>query len=545
MKLRDYQTAACRAFWQAANRSEDSVIATPTGSGKSLIAAELTRQAIEWEGRVIIVQHRKELIRQNQAELMNYAGIESSVYSAGLKSKDAESDVVFAGVQSIWRDPFVLEKRHLCIIDEAHMADSETQMYGKLIGDLKTMNPNMRFCGLSATPYRMGTGCLTEGDIFDSICYSAPVAELIENGYLCKLTNKPAKREVSMDGVRKNRGEFSSREMEDRFLAGDNVTTAVSELVTAAEDRNSVLVFAAGVAHAERIANELEKLTNEKCGVVVGTTIPLERQTFLEAFKNGSLRWLVNCDVLTTGFNARNIDCIAVMRATASPGLFAQIAGRGFRVYEDKEDCLILDFGGNIERHGPLDSESYGKKKKPPQENDNLAGLDGGKECPQCRKIVGTRAAFCECGYAFPANHDALPETEEDILAKPKEMSVHEIYVVAHVGKTSGKTTMRVDYRCALHTVSEYVCFDHVGYAHAKAAAWWAARSTLTTPSSVADAVDLWQRGACRNPVKITVHKDGNWWRIDSVKLEDDKPSVDQLQAEASVDLFEAEDIPF
>ena len=94
----------------------------------------------------------------------------------------------------------------------------------------------------------------------------------------------------------------------------------------------------------------------QECGFVCGETLPFERAETLKRFKDGELKYLVNVNVLTTGFDAPNIDCVALLRPTNSPGLYYQMVGRGFRLHPSKTDCLVLDFGGNILRHGPVDA---------------------------------------------------------------------------------------------------------------------------------------------------------------------------------------------
>ena len=144
--------------------------------------------------------------------------------------------------------------------------------------------------------------------------------------------------------------------------------------------------------------------------MITGQTDKEERKRHLEDFRAGSLRWLVNVDVLTTGFDAPRVDCVAVLRATMSPGLFCQIVGRGLRTSPEKQDCLILDFGGNIERHGSLDDPHYGRdtggrsqsqvqEETAPRESQGPAEID----CPQCGIGIPSRFAFCpECGADIP-----------------------------------------------------------------------------------------------------------------------------------------------
>jgi len=116
----------------------------------------------------------------------------------------------------------------------------------------------------------------------------------------------------------------------------------------------------------------------------------------LKRFKDGDLKYLVNVNVLTTGFDAPNIDCVVLLRPTNSPGLFYQMVGRGFRLHSSKENCLVLDFGGNILRHGPVDDLQI-------KESDQGDGEAPAKECPECQEVIHAAYATCpECGHEFP-----------------------------------------------------------------------------------------------------------------------------------------------
>jgi len=196
------------------------------------------------------------------------------------------------------------------------------------------------------------------------------------------------------------------------------VRSACREIIEHSADRHSVLIFASGVKHAQHVQRILGEMSHE-CGFVCGETLPFERAETLQRFKNGDLKYLVNVNVLTTGFDAPNIDCVAMLRPTNSPGLYYQMVGRGFRLYPDKDDCLVLDFGGNILRHGPVDDLQV---KEPGQGN----GEAPAKECPECNAVIHAAYAICpECGYEFPPpqrqQHDSQASTAGRVLRRPSQ----------------------------------------------------------------------------------------------------------------------------
>jgi DNA repair protein RadD len=294
-----------------------------------------------------------------------------------------------------------------------------------------------------------------------------------------------------------------------------------------------VIVFCSGVDHAEQVASEIERVSGQRVGVVVGSTPPLERAAILSDFVAQRIKYLCNVDVLTTGFDAPCIDAIAILRATMSPGLFAQICGRGLRTHSSKKDCLILDFGENIARHGPIDAIDYGKEKKPA----DGAGEAPEKTCPACNESVFAGARECPCGWIFPPlelKHDERADTTSAVLAAPVRFNVVAVSVSKHQkkGAPDAPPTLRVDYDCQPHGVSgnlteqisEWVCLAHQGFARGKAVAWWSQHSYADAPSDIDDAVDLIGGGATVMPSTITAMRDGKWWRITGRQFTDEKP---------------------
>ena len=562
---RYYQWAANSFTWSyLAERSGNPLIVLPTGAGKSLVIAMLIRQAREFGGRVVVLAHGKELITQNALELQELMpDIEVGIYSAGLKSRNTTHSVVIGGIQSIYGKASELGPRHLIIVDEAHLiSDKEESMYQTFLIDIAGMNPASRVVGLTATPYRTSKGPLCGKEkLFQKICYEVQTADQIEQGFLCPITNKPTDSEVDTSKLAIRGGEVVESDAQRLFDTTNNVETACKEIVAKCHDRHSVLIFSSGVAHAEHIALELSHISGERVGVITGETMPLERSALIDDFKNQRLRWLVNCDVLTTGFNAKCVDAIAVLRTTMSPGLFAQMLGRGLRKHESKTDCLILDFGENIKRHGSIDDPNYGRASSVWQGSgrDTVAAANNGrgKPCPNCNLDVAANARECgDCGFVFPVKHEGTSDGDSQLTGKPEP----ETWIVTHCSyKRHNKKddpdappTLRVDYDCAKSDdglmktlISEYICLEHQGYARTKAGLWWQARSECMEPDSVDDAVKLLRMGVGRVPVKITTVKDGKWFRIQSAEFDCERPTELPEQEEAKVYSGEGDDVPF
>jgi len=516
MELRGYQREAVEAVYDHLRRRDDHpCVVIPTAGGKTPVMAAICRDAIrQWDGRVLILAHVKELLEQAVGKLYAMAPdlwSRIGVYSAGLKRRDTEHPIIVAGIQSVYRRAAELDRFDLILIDEAHMLPPDGEgMYRTFLEEARVVNPSIRLVGLTATPYRMSTGTICgEKNLLNHVCYEVGVRELMAQGYLCPLKTKAGRCKADTTGLHLRGGEFIADEIEELMDDEELVRSACGEIAELAHDRHSILIFAAGVQHALHVQRVLGK-AGLTCGFVYGETPQGERGETLKRFREGGLRCLVNVNVLTTGFDAPNIDCVVLLRPTNSPGLYYQMVGRGFRIDPSKEDCLVLDFGGNILRHGPVDA----------LEIKECSADDGGearaKECPQCRALIHAGYGSCpECGYEFPQprreQHGREASTASVLSGEVTEIE-HEVtgvFYSVHVkrGAPEGHPrTMRVDYRLGFNSYqSEWVCFEHGGYARGKAVAWWQARSRESFPENCEEAVRICEAGGVAEPASITV----------------------------------------
>lgn len=530
MQLREYQTEACdAAFDSLVSGRGNPLIDLPTGSGKSLVLAELARRAVQqFDGRVVILAHRKELLSQNAAKLAALSSIPVGIYSAGLKSRDIEQPIIVGGIQSIYSKASELGRRHLVIIDEAHLTPkSDDGMYRTFLGDLAKYNRRLKAIGLTATPYRLDSGKLWgASELFSHVCYRGDIRWMIEQGYLCRLVNKPSSTSYDTSGLHIRGGEFVRREVEDLFADNALAVSACEELIAKAVGRKSVLVFCSGVQHATNVQEILARLTGERVDCVTGETSQLERAATLEQFSRGEFRWCVNVDVLTTGFDSPRIDCVAIMRATQSAGLFCQMVGRGLRTHASKADALIVDFGNNLKRHGPIDAVDFGTSK-PKSESTGEAPK---KTCYGCGEVVAASARQCECGFLFTFSskaHETQADEESQILSEPVTFRVNGWSFVRHYkkGSENAPNTLRVTYfgeGDLAPTIDEWVCLNHDGFALRKALKWWYEHSDENLEELadalemdfVGAAIDIERRGYVRCPIEITAVQQGRWWRI-------------------------------
>lgn len=531
MKLRDYQRAAIDGVYKFFEEAEGNpLVVVPTGGGKSVIAARFIQEVCEtWtEERILVVTHVKELIAQNHAALLRcWPDAPAGIYSAGLNRRDTGARIMFCGVQSIYSRVAQLGHFDIVIVDEAHLIPAKGfGMYRTMLEGLRAINPKVRMIGLTATPYRTDSGNLDEGDdrLFHGVAYSCDIPQMIDDGYLSPITNRGVRAEIDTRAVRTRAGEYRRDELEEVATAGDLVRRSVDELLERSGGRKSWLIFACGVKHAEMIADELTERGVINASVF-GHTSHDDRDRYIAAFKAGDITAMINVGVLTTGFDAPQTDLIALMRPTQSAGLYVQMVGRGLRIADGKDDCLILDFGTNVQRHGPINEVN---PKQP-----GTGGDAPMKKCPGCMAIVFTATTVCpECGHVWETKsrepgHDLNPDEISTLVSRGK---TYEVWPVTHVEYTPhdkpGKpVSMRVTYFCGKiikKAISEWVCFSHGGYASEKAERWWLARGgNLPVPANTRDAlvrINL-EGEPIVQPVSLKVDDSGRWPEIKSVTM--------------------------
>jgi DNA repair protein RadD len=544
MELRPYQREAIDATfaWVQANDGH-GLIVIPTGGGKSLIMGTLIKEALENypAGRALILAHRKELIQQNVRAVATAMPLgRIGVYSAGLKSRDTTSPVIVGGIQSVGRRPYELGPFDLILVDEAHLVPNEdSTLYRKFIDAALQLNPHVRFVGLTATPYRMGTGLLHRGAdaLFTDITYEANVRDLIEQGYLCRLISRATLVRMSTEGVAIRGGEFLAGALERAVDQEELTAKIVGELQQLCEGRQKILVFCAGVAHAEHVAEALH-VAGITSTAVHGSLGAESRMMALEDFKIGRVRALTSVDVLTTGYDEPAIDAIALLRPTKSTGLYVQMVGRGLRRHPAKENTLVLDFAGNVARHGPIDSIEV---KDGSTVGSSGAGDAPTKVCPvwECQAILHAAVRVCsECGHQFPEPEKPpiLPQASLDPILSDEEAPViwddvgHVEYSKHTKASNPDSVTLRVDYYTGTWSrlASEWICLEHAGFAREKAERWWERRDPngRPAPMSVYEALQLIDAAGGHyllEPIAIATKKEGKFDRVVDYKFAGDR----------------------
>ena len=521
--LREYQQRTIDQLyaWFSAGNTGNPCLVLPTGSGKSHIIAALCKDALQsWpETRILMLTHVKELIAQNAEKMrQHWPNAPMGIYSAGLNRKELGEPITFAGIQSVRTKAAQIGHVDLVIIDEAHLVSHKDEGgYRMLLSDLIQINPNLRIVGLTASPYRLGHGYITDKPaIFDALIEPVSIEELIHKGFLSTLRSKLTATKLEVDGVHKRGGEYIESELQAAVDTSDKNSKVAAEIVRLGHSRKSWLVFCAGVDHAQHIAEALnyQGITTE---CVTGETPSNDRDRILTEFKAGKIRALTNANVLTTGFDAPGIDLIAMLRPTMSPGLYVQMAGRGLRIAPDKTDCLVLDFAGVVEQHGPITAV------KPPPKKGDKVGEAPVKVCDHCQEICHLSVRVCPaCGEAFPEPvKAALKLHNHDIMGiEGIDMEVTAWQWRKHISRASGKEMLAVTYYGNLSDapVTEYLAVTHDGYAGEKSRRLLAEIAHQAGVTLDYSAVDLHQMAQQmtegRPPSAIEFRKDGKFFTV-------------------------------
>jgi len=529
--LRPYQSDAVESVYRHLREKDNNpCVVIPTAGGKSLCIAQVAKDAVtKWNGRVMILAHVKELVEQNAGKLKSICPeLPVGVYSAGLDSRDTQQPVVVAGIQSVYNKIEAFKPFDLVMIDEVHMVPPDGEgRYRTFLEAAKRVNPRVRLVGWTATPYRTQGGLICKPEnLLNEVCYEIGVKELINRGYISNITARAGKVKANTEGLHIRAGEFVAEDVEKLMGEDRLVTSACQEIVELTRERQSCLIFCTSIAHCKKVAAQIAKFSGEECAIVTGDTPDIEREETIRRLRGETvkadlfadkppLKYCCNVSVLTTGTDIPRLDTIALLRPTNSPGLLVQMVGRGFRLSPEtgKTECLVLDYGRNIERHGPIDMI---KVKEP--------GQGGGgplaKECPECRTIVNLPVMLCPtCGYQWPrkeperkaheanAAKAAILSGEVTIEKFPVKHAIYQVWEKRGAPPGSPKTvrvTYDVDY---LTHYSEWLCPEHTGYARRKFEKWWRehAHPDCPMPRTAEEVCEHEFAGMLREVKEITV----------------------------------------
>lgn len=409
-QLRPYQAEALdsiRGEFRAGKRAVLFVL--PTGGGKTYTYSAIADGAAARGNRVLILEHRKELIRQASCSLASLGGKHQIVAPAnkigdirlthmqrfGWPMVDKSSQIAVASVQTLGRRMEWLSSfdPNLIIVDEAHHAVAGT--WGRII----EASPRAKLLGVTATPVRTdGQGL---GDVFDSMVLGPTMRELIEWGNLCRPRVFAPPVSFNLDGVHISGGDYNTKELaavlDSKKVTGD----AVMHYSRLAPGRPAI-VFCASVQHAEHVAAEF-RAAGYRFQVIHGAMEDTDRDRLIYGLADGSVQGLVSVDVISEGTDIPVAEVAIMLRATQSEGLYLQQVGRVLRPADGKEFGLVLDHVGNTLRFGMPDADrewSLDGRKRNRRETE-LEKKIRVMQCPKCYAAHEPAGVCPSCGHIY------------------------------------------------------------------------------------------------------------------------------------------------
>lgn len=409
--LRAYQEDALEGLRKEIRKGNNKVgLMLPTGAGKTHIAKQIIDGALDKHKRVIFVADRIELIDQT-SETLDAHGIDHGVMQAGHWRTNYAKAVQVCSVQTLARRSW--PDFDICIVDEFH------SMYA---AQLKMMekNPHLIYIGLSATPYTKGLGLH-----WQSLVVGATTKQLIDQGYLSDFVVY-APPPPDLKGVPVSRGDWSTKQLAERI----NRTAPVGDVIRTWQrygNDNRTICFAVNIEHSRHIVSEFQNVGINAVHIDAYTDLQ-DRKNIIQKYKQGEIKILSCVDVLTKGFDDKETNTLIMARPTKSLTVHIQQIGRALRIAPEKSDAIILDHGGNVERHGFPTDESLPvdlDRTKKGEKKEAAAQEKKPKACPKCMFVKPVGVYACpNCGHE-PKRENTV-EHEEGELVKITKASMAE-----------------------------------------------------------------------------------------------------------------------
>jgi DNA repair protein RadD len=454
ISLRDYQLELVDAVWNEICSQHTALAVLPTGGGKTVCVAELMKRAMQAKPtiRIAMVMGRIDLVNQTERALSRVIDRRHiGVYCGSMGRKEYRRPITVASIQSIrdiaMRGMLGVSPIDLLIVDETHNLDQKAGSYYTFIEKCRDENSKLKIVGFTATPFRSTGEIFGAGKLFSRVCYRKTIKEMIALGFLCQPVLKQGNDAFDTSKLRVRAGEYVQEDVDALVSDDKTVELQVKDALARMQGRQCIAWATANIDHCNRVLDALEK-ENERGTSVHSKQSKETRSANLAAFMGGTFRHMVFVSVLTEGFDHPPIDTVILMRPTRSPVLYVQVVGRGLRIYPEKLDCLVLDYGQVVSTLGPLDDPKVKGKK--------AQGEAVLKLCPTCALWVPGGSLTCpECGHQFPerkAPEQSLSRTHDqaaEILSsapKPETLTLGPARIAMHKAK-SGNDCVRITYQ--------------------------------------------------------------------------------------------------
>lgn len=349
LQLRPYQQESLDSILHhSANGINKQLVVLPTGAGKTVIFSHLPLIKQDCLP-MLVLAHRAELLDQARNKIMaSNPNLIVEVEQA--ERKAGKVDVVVASVATLGRngtpriEEYPKDYFKSIVIDEAHHAAAPS--YRRIID---YFNTNF-LLGVTATPQRSDSTRLI--DVFEEIVYYKSIQDLIEDKWLCPLVGFRVKSNTDISQVQITNGDYAQSQLENVIDTPERNAHIVAAYRDLAFGKKAI-VFAAGVKHAQNLALSFRQASVETA-VIVGTTPREEREDILAKFAQSKVSVIVNVGVLTEGFDEPSVQAIILAKPTRSALLYTQIVGRGTRLHDSKEHCIIIDIADATKGKKPI-----------------------------------------------------------------------------------------------------------------------------------------------------------------------------------------------
>lgn len=432
-KLRPYQEDAVNTILKNLKESTDPVLVDASvGSGKSLMCARVLLRMERADYRALCLTLNSTLIQQN-AQTYESEGGTCGIYAASINKKETEQLIIFGSPQSVCnsiRDNKDIAhcRFNLLIIDECHQinySDPNT-LFMRIIRHYRllaqTHGYNYRIVGLSGTCYRgKGISIIGKDQLFKNLACSISTSWLISQGYLTKpVFGLTEAQGYDFSNIRVNSmGKFSGTELQTLIDSNERLTSKIMlELQEVMKTRVGAFIFAATRKHCEECSRSLP---DGEWAIITGTTPHEDRARIIQKAKEGVIRYLINVNCLVTGIDISSFDVCCWCRPTESLLLYTQGIGRVLRLHDGKVSALVLDYAGNLDRHGDIDDPIINQAIQPKEENEKEYIIPcltcGTNNCPTARRCIGVHNNK-RCDHYFEWKECPKCRSTNDIVSR-------------------------------------------------------------------------------------------------------------------------------